>query len=154
MCVPRLTDKRDREGLILTPFFLGLGTCVTLWIETFRRGTSFSIYRASIGLVATCVADGAAGIAGTFSPTKWRLYGSGDNGKTVQGTAAFIVSYVLFSLVVLAALAAWQSPCWRQVVPGIVVAAIVSGLVEGYTKSIDNFFVALVAYLTHCTVCG
>lgn len=132
---------------MLTPLLLGLGCSVTLWLEcvnTARGG--FNVYRSLIGTISNCVSDSFAGIIGSTTLGKTPLPWC-NNGKTVQGTLAFVLSYCVASLL------------WLQLTgdektnrTAVLCAGLVAGLLEGYTKSIDNFAIALVGYGVHTCV--
>eukprot|EP01054_Gregarina_sp_Poly1_P001063 Gregarina_sp_Poly_1__1062@NODE_125_length_13444_cov_91_472378_g111_i0_p2_GENE_NODE_125_length_13444_cov_91_472378_g111_i0NODE_125_length_13444_cov_91_472378_g111_i0_p2_ORF_typecomplete_len511_score48_69CTP_transf_1/PF01148_20/2_4e02CTP_transf_1/PF01148_20/3_1e05GPI2/PF06432_11/8_5_NODE_125_length_13444_cov_91_472378_g111_i010512583 len=138
-------DERDQHGFIITPLMLILGTSATILLENalhMSNGSKPQILSASLGLVSAGVADAFAAIGGTWTQSPHPLPYT-NNGKTIEGSAAFFISFVgsHFSIACLAA----EKMQWKCSLASAVAATVF----EGYTDYIDNFVVALVAYVTY-----
>eukprot|EP01053_Blabericola_migrator_P006896 Blabericola_migrator_1__6895@NODE_3491_length_1731_cov_58_007212_g2170_i0_p1_GENE_NODE_3491_length_1731_cov_58_007212_g2170_i0NODE_3491_length_1731_cov_58_007212_g2170_i0_p1_ORF_typecomplete_len494_score74_48NiFe_hyd_3_EhaA/PF17367_2/7_7e03NiFe_hyd_3_EhaA/PF17367_2/0_0094NiFe_hyd_3_EhaA/PF17367_2/2_8e03_NODE_3491_length_1731_cov_58_007212_g2170_i01551636 len=136
-------DDRDKTGLIITPLMLILGTCCTILLEAVQYSVDSPhtphTLRASLGMASACVGDAVAAVVGTWVSHPRPLPYS-TNGKTMEGSAAFFMSFLLTLWCVTGGCVSWV-PC--------VSAGLAATLYEGYTTGIDNFPVALTAYVTY-----
>ncbi|XP_024031450.1 dolichol kinase EVAN [Morus notabilis] len=137
------TDHRDSDILIVSHFSLLLGCALPIWMSS---GYSDRPLAPFAGILSLGIGDTMASMVGyKYGVLRWSKTGK----KTIEGTAAGITSVLATCSVLLPVLASTGyivTEHWSS----LVVAVIVSGLLEAYTTQLDNAFIPLVFYSLLC----
>lgn len=137
------TDHRDSDILIVSHFSLLLGCALPKWMSTGFNDRPLAPFA---GIVSLGIGDTMASMVGhKYGVLRWSKTGK----KTVEGTAAGITSVLAVCSVLLPLLASTGfilSQHWLS----LLVAVIVSGLLEAFTTQLDNAFIPLVFYSLLC----
>ncbi|EJD49062.1 hypothetical protein AURDEDRAFT_85412 [Auricularia subglabra TFB-10046 SS5] len=122
-------DHKDSGTAILSHFYLLTGCAVTLWLEGSSRILEFT------GVLALGVGDAMASIVGKrLGRRRW----SAASGKTVEGTAAFVLSVVACAVGLRAFGLVEKFSVWRYTCVGIA-----GGLLEALSVQNDNLTLPL-----------
>lgn len=137
------TDHRDSDVLIVSHFSLLLGCALPIWMCSGYNDRPLAPFA---GILSLGIGDSMASVVGhKYGVLRWSKNGK----KTIEGTAAGITSVLVACSVILQLLASTGyivSQHWLS----LLVAVIVSGLLEAYTAQLDNAFIPLVFYSLLC----
>lgn len=137
------TDHRDSDILIVSHFSLLLGCALPIWMSSGYNDRPLAPFA---GILSLGIGDTMASMVGyKYGVLRWSKTGK----KTIEGTAAGITSVLATCSVLLPVLASTGyivTEHWSS----LVVAVIVSGLLEAYTTQLDNAFIPLVFYGLLC----
>ena len=151
-------DARDNGAFYITHFTLLLGLALPIWLSLGggeegggvekQLNNNYSSIRPQVwslaGIVATGVGDGVASVVGSQWGKRPVVMGSR---KTVEGTAAGILAcigtWVLLALYYGDLFQVAIVGKGEVVVVAVVVASVLSGLMEAATEQLDNLFVPL-----------
>ncbi|XP_028062395.1 dolichol kinase EVAN [Camellia sinensis] len=137
------TDHRDSDLLIVSHFSLLLGCALPIWMSSGFNDRPLAPFA---GILSLGIGDTMASMVGhKYGVLRWSKTGK----KTVEGTAAGITS-VLAACSVLLPLLATTGYIFTQHWFSLLIAVIVSGLLEAYTAQLDNAFIPLVFYSLLC----
>ncbi|KAF6151901.1 hypothetical protein GIB67_010475 [Kingdonia uniflora] len=137
------TDHRDSDLLIVSHFSLLLGCALPKWMSSGFNDRPLAPFA---GILSLGIGDTMASIIGyKYGVLRWSKTGK----KTIEGTAAGITS-VLAACSVLLPLLASTGFILSQHWLSLLLAVIVSGLLEAYTAQLDNAFIPLVFYSLLC----
>ncbi|KAF5937691.1 hypothetical protein HYC85_025197, partial [Camellia sinensis] len=146
------TDHRDSDLLIVSHFSLLLGCALPIWMSSGFNDRPLAPFA---GILSLGIGDTMIGLA-FMSRHQWLAISMVSSGgakqavkKTVEGTAAGITS-VLAACSVLLPLLATTGYIFTQHWFSLLIAVIVSGLLEAYTAQLDNAFIPLVFYSLLC----
>ncbi|OLQ15239.1 Dolichol kinase [Symbiodinium microadriaticum] len=138
-------DKREdiaRGDLVLTHLYLLLGCALPIWLEgslvlPFSPDTA-SAFRQWGGLLLIGVGDSCAAIVGIlFGRHAWP-----GSHRTLEGSAAFLAG-VLFGSACLLTASGRGITSLPAELPALLVATVLSALLEVYTESFDNLVLPL-----------
>jgi len=142
------TDEKDAGPLVLTHFYLLLGTSLPVWYVWVRRDsieTSTVAFLISIcGIITVGVQDAAASTFGKlYGKHKWM----GGSKKSVEGTAAGIIAALLSTLLFMLVRDVVMHADTLLTLPPLSAffAFILAGIVEAVSDQIDNLILPLVA---------
>lgn len=128
-----LRGRWDNRYLTVSHMYLLIGAFLPLWILPNKEAYSNKL-AISCGLISVAVGDTAAAIVGTFfGRTKLRE----KTGKTVEGLLGNFVAMILFKLI-------WVGYGGFIEEFSFVIAAILTSIAEGITKTCDNLILPLV----------
>ncbi|GMG98774.1 hypothetical protein Nepgr_000614 [Nepenthes gracilis] len=137
------TDHRDSDILIVSHFSLLLGCALPMWMSSGFNDRPLAPFA---GILSLGIGDTMASVVGhKYGVLRWSKSGK----KTIEGTAAGITS-VLAACSVLLPLLASTGYILTQNWYSILLAVIISGLLEAYTAQLDNAFIPLVFYSLLC----
>ncbi|KAJ8751546.1 hypothetical protein K2173_016781 [Erythroxylum novogranatense] len=137
------TDHRDSDLLIVSHFSLLLGCAIPIWMSSGYNDRPLAPFS---GILSLGIGDTMASMVGhKYGVLRWSKTGK----KTIEGTAAGITS-VLAACSVLLPLLASTGYILTQNWVSLLLAVIVSGLLEAYTAQLDNAFIPLVFYSLLC----
>ncbi|XP_065369637.1 dolichol kinase [Calliphora vicina] len=138
-------DEKDAGVIAFTPFCLLIGCSMPMWIlpcPCYRNdyGLNPKLLPLFSGILTVGFGDTAASVIGSkFGHTKWR-----NSSRTFEGSLAYIVAIltpvVLLCLLDLMALTSVQSLI-------LILATIITCLVEARTDQVDNLVLPLVFYI-------
>ncbi|KAG8644639.1 hypothetical protein MANES_11G150502v8 [Manihot esculenta] len=128
------TDHRDSDLLIVSHFSLLLGCALPFWMSS---GYNDRLLAPFAGILSLGIGDTMASMVGH----KYE--------KTIETTAAGIMS-VLAACSVLLPILASTGYIFTQHWISLLLAVIVSGLLQAYTAQLDNAFMPLVFYSLLC----
>ncbi|XP_050214021.1 dolichol kinase EVAN [Mercurialis annua] len=137
------TDHRDSDLLIVSHFSLLLGCALPIWMSSGYNDRPLAPFA---GILSLGIGDTMASMVGyKYGVLRWSKSGK----KTIEGTAAGITS-VLAACSVLLPILASAGYIFTQHWVSLLLAVIVSGLLEAYTAQLDNAFIPLVFYSLLC----
>ncbi|KAJ9188805.1 hypothetical protein P3X46_000167 [Hevea brasiliensis] len=137
------TDHRDSDLLIVSHFSLLLGCALPIWMSSGYNDRPLAPFA---GILSLGIGDTMASMVGhKYGVLRWSKTGK----KTIEGTAAGITS-VLAACSVLLPILASTGYIFTQHWVSLLLAVIVSGLLEAYTAQLDNAFIPLVFYSLLC----
>ncbi|XP_052627303.1 dolichol kinase EVAN [Lactuca sativa] len=137
------TDHRDSDLLIVSHFSLLLGCALPIWMSSGFNDRPLAPFA---GILSLGIGDTMASMVGyKYGVLRWSKTGK----KTVEGTAAGITS-VLAACSALLPLLAATGHMFTQHWLSLLMAVIVSGLLEAYTAQLDNAFIPLIFYSLLC----
>ncbi|WOK98358.1 dolichol kinase EVAN [Canna indica] len=137
------TDHRDSEILIVSHFSLLLGCALPKWLSSGLNDRPLAPFA---GILSLGIGDTMASVVGhKYGVLRWSKTGK----KTIEGTAAGITS-VLAACSILLPLLASTGYILSQHWLSLLVAVIISGLLEAYTAQLDNAFIPLVFHSLLC----
>ncbi|OAY51544.1 dolichol kinase EVAN [Manihot esculenta] len=137
------TDHRDSELLIVSHFSLLLGCALPIWMSSGYNDRPLAPFA---GILSLGIGDTMASMVGhKYGVLRWSKTGK----KTIEGTAAGITS-VLAACSVLLPILASTGYIFTQHWVSLLLAVIVSGLLEAYTAQLDNAFIPLIFYSLLC----
>ncbi|XP_047322941.1 dolichol kinase EVAN-like [Impatiens glandulifera] len=137
------TDHRDSDVLIISHFSLLLGCALPIWMSSGFNDRPLAPFA---GILSLGIGDTMASMIGyKYGVLRWSKTGK----KTIEGTAAGITS-VLAACSVLIPLLATTGYIFTQQWCSLILAVIISGLLEAYTAQLDNAFIPLVFYSLLC----
>ncbi|KAL6228397.1 hypothetical protein ACLB2K_002347 [Fragaria x ananassa] len=138
-----VTDPPSDDLLIVSHFSLLLGCALPIWLSFGNNDRPLSPFS---GILSLGIGDTMASVVGhKYGVLRWSKTGK----KTIEGTAAGI-TYVLAACSVLLPLLASTGYIVTEHWISILVAMIVSGLLEAYTAQLGNAFIPLVFYSLLC----
>ncbi|KAK4747376.1 hypothetical protein SAY87_026413 [Trapa incisa] len=136
------TDRRDSDFLIISHFSLLLGCALPIWLSSGFNDRPLAPFA---GILSLGIGDTMASMVGhKYGVLRWSKTGK----KTIEGTAAGITSVLVACSVlpVLTSTGYILSQHWSS----LLLAVVVSGLLEAYTAQLDNAFIPLVFYSLLC----
>ncbi|KAJ4829683.1 hypothetical protein Tsubulata_007479 [Turnera subulata] len=137
------TDHRDSDLLIVSHFSLLLGCALPIWMSSGYNDRPLAPFA---GILSLGIGDTMASMVGhKYGVLRWSKSGK----KTIEGTAAGVTSVLAFCLVLLPILTSTGYILTQHWI-SILLAVIVSGLLEAYTAQLDNAFIPLVFYGLLC----
>ncbi|XP_072995919.1 dolichol kinase EVAN isoform X1 [Typha latifolia] len=137
------TDHRDSEILIVSHFSLLLGCALPKWMSSGFNDRPLAPFA---GILSLGIGDTMASMVGhKYGVLRWSKTGK----KTIEGTAAGITS-VLAACSMLLPLLASSGFILSQHWLSLLIAVILSGLLEAYTAQLDNAFIPLIFYSLLC----
>ncbi|XP_065865921.1 dolichol kinase EVAN isoform X2 [Euphorbia lathyris] len=137
------TDHRDSDLLIVSHFSLLLGCALPIWMSSGYNDRPLAPFA---GILSLGIGDTMASMVGhKYGVLRWSKTGK----KTVEGTAAGITSVLAACSVLLPVLASTGYILTQHWV-SLLLAVILSGLLEAYTAQLDNAFIPLVFYSLLC----
>ncbi|KAJ2828926.1 dolichol kinase [Coemansia erecta] len=134
----QFTDARDAGHVVTAHFYLLGGCAVPVWLGGSAGAAPLA------GVLSLGVADTAASLVGVrFGATRWP-----GSPKTVEGTAAFVVSlFIVCEIVCLAV------PRGAGVLGNLAMSAVL-GLLEALTEQNDNLIIPLTMYAAATMLAG
>ncbi|XP_017643881.1 dolichol kinase EVAN-like [Gossypium arboreum] len=137
------TDHRDSDILIVSHFSLLLGCALPIWMSSGFNDRPLIPFA---GILSLGIGDTMASMVGhKYGVLRWSKTGQ----KTIEGTAAGIVSVLAACSVLLPLLASTGYILTQHWFP-LLIAVTTSGLLEAYTAQLDNAFIPLVFYSLLC----
>ncbi|CAI9268446.1 unnamed protein product [Lactuca saligna] len=137
------TDHRDSDLLIVSHFSLLLGCALPIWMSSGFNDRPLAPFA---GILSLGIGDTMASMVGyKYGVLRWSKTGK----KTVEGTAAGITS-VLAACSALLPLLTATGHMFTQHWLSLLMAVMVSGLLEAYTAQLDNAFIPLIFYSLLC----
>ncbi|TYI48863.1 hypothetical protein E1A91_D13G277100v1 [Gossypium mustelinum] len=137
------TDHRDSDILIVSHFSLLLGCALPIWMSSGFNDRPLIPFA---GILSLGIGDTMASMVGhKYGVLRWSKTGK----KTIEGTAAGIVSVLAACLVLLPLLASTRYIPTQHWFP-LLIAVTTSGLLVAYTAQLDNAFISLVFYSLLC----
>ncbi|XP_002523693.2 dolichol kinase EVAN [Ricinus communis] len=137
------TDHRDSDLLIVSHFSLLLGCALPIWMSSGYNDRPLAPFA---GILSLGIGDTMASMVGhKYGVLRWSKSGK----KTIEGTAAGITSVLVACSVLLPILASTGYILTQHWV-SLLLAVIVSGMLEAYTAQLDNAFIPLVFYSLLC----
>ncbi|XP_075166599.1 dolichol kinase [Haematobia irritans] len=144
-------DEKDAGIIAFTPICLLIGSSLPMWIMpcpciTGEHGLNNKLLPLLAGILTIGFGDTAASVIGSkWGRTKWK-----NSSRSMEGTVAFVI-YVLLPIVILQLMEFVQlnETQWCF----IVLATLVSALVEARTDQIDNLVLPLVFYIIVSLCC-
>ncbi|XP_047316384.1 dolichol kinase EVAN-like isoform X1 [Impatiens glandulifera] len=138
------TDHRDSDVLIISHFSLLLGCALPIWMSFGFNDRPLSPFA---GILSLGIGDTMASMIGyKYGVLRWSKTGK----KTIEGTAAGITSVLAACSVLIPLLATTGYIFTQQHWYSLIIAVIISGLLEAYTAQLDNAFIPLVFYSLLC----